>query len=209
MVPILVFLTFAVFILGSLVLASRRRRMEVAASTLGPAADLFFHRGQTWARRRGPALVEVGATELATNFTGELDAVELPEPGSTLRQGDPVWTMVARNGRRLTQTMPVTGRVVEVNPALVDSPDLTQTSSYTLGWMLRLRPSFLGSGLDDLLHGTKAEEWLDTSRAKVTASLCSAVGAVAHDGGLWVRAFGDQLEDEQWDRLRDELFPSV
>jgi glycine cleavage system H lipoate-binding protein len=208
MVPILVFLTFAAFILGSMMLASRKRKEELATATLAPASDLFFHPGHTWARRGPQGLLEVGPSELAANFAGVLEDIVMPEPGRTLQQGDPVWTMVAKNGRRFTQVMPVAGRVVEVNASVARRPDLTQESPYTLGWLLKVRPSAFGSGLDGLFHGTEAQEWLDACRTRVASSLSGMVGAVAHDGGLWVKAYGDLLDREQWEELRSELFPA-
>lgn len=151
----------------------------------------------------------VGADDFAPGFAGELVSVEVPKVGTRLRQGEPGWTLISRRGRRLTQVMPVEGEVVEVNRDLLREPDLLQWSPYKLGWILRVRPRHLRESLSNLLRGTLAKTWMEAVKSQVTTRLSPALGTVATDGGTWNAAFGDQLDDDQWEFLKQELFPEI
>lgn len=215
MVVILVLLTIAVLLAVDWYLVRQQR----AKSTLVPAEerkipasllplDLFLHPGHGWARVAADGLVAVGADHFAPGFVGELAAVEVPAVGSRLHQGAPGWTLVSRKGRRLTQVMPIDGEVVEVNRELLEKPALTEESPYQAGWIVRVRPTAIREGLRNLMHGELARSWLDACKSQVTTRWSLGLATVATDGGEWIAAFGDRLDDVAWAALRKELFPA-
>jgi glycine cleavage system H protein len=174
----------------------------------GRLAGFLFHPGHTWAHVHEDGLVSIGTTDFASNFTGNLAAIELPKEGRRIRQGERAWTLVAANDRRLRQTMPIDGRIIAVNDGLLKDPGLTQRSPYEEGWILRVRPRHLDESARNLLPETVAQGWIDAAQARITSVLSPAMGAVAYDGGEWVTGFGDQLSDPDWETLKRDLFPS-
>ena len=220
MVVVLVVFTVAAFILADAYLSTRRQRArQLSLVTEGgpPAAtgpplpaveQLFLHPAHAWVQLSPGGEVTVGASDLAANFAGDLAAVELPEAGSHLRQGQSAWTLVSSRDRRLDMVMPIEAEVLEVNRELLDDPKRVQHSPYGDGWILRARAKSLGEGLRNLLRGAAARAWREASRASVTAKLRPALGARALDGGEWAVGFGDRLEDADWEALREELFPT-
>ena len=124
MTPILVIVTFTVIILVQWYLEVRRKRLTEYARAQGPIplaplaagagrlAGFLFHPGHTWAHVHQDGLVSIGTTDFASNFAGDLSAVELPKEGRRIRQGERAWTFISTKNRRLEQTMPVDGRVV-------------------------------------------------------------------------------------------------
>jgi glycine cleavage system H protein len=210
MVPLLVLLTVLIFFAVQWHLENRREAAQILArsSPFDAASRLFVHPGHTWARPTTDGLVSVGSSEFAWNFTGAARAVELPRPGARLRQGQPAWTLVSKRGRRLPQPMPIDGKVIAVNDELKHHPDLAQRSPLDAGWVLRVRPRRLASGLRNLLHGGAVAAWHEAVRSAATARLQPALGHLAQDGGHWVTGFGDELDEETWDRARLDLFPT-
>ncbi len=221
MTPLLVLITF-VAILG-VELAVRHRRSAVAlaarARDLSPAVagsspaklppDILLHAGHTWVRTHNGDLVSVGATDLAANFVGAVSSVALPREGQRLRPGDHAWTLISAGNRRLSQTMPIEGKVLAVNRELLQHPSLIQRFPYEAGWVLRVRPRAFSKSKLNLLSGTAAGAWLDAARTSITRRLTPALGAVAHDGGEWAAGFGDRLNDTDWQDLKRDLFPTV
>lgn len=214
MVVILVVLTIAtLLVVDWYLLRGKRADSDVLAvegrsvqASLLPL-DLFLHPGHGWARVSPDGLVAVGADHFAPGFVGEMAAVEVPSPGARLRQGAPAWTLVSRKGRRLTQAMPLDGEVVEVNRELLENPRLAQEAPYA-AWIMRVRPVEIRRGLRNLLHGELARSWLDACKSQVTTRFSLGLATVATDGGEWVAAFGDRLDDVTWTGLKKELFPS-
>ena len=97
MVPILVLLTIAAFLLVELALVWKKRKADatakaVAAAT-GPDAapayrmpeGLFYHGGHTWAHLTPAGEALVGLDDFAQGIIGTIDRIELPEPGTTVK----------------------------------------------------------------------------------------------------------------------------
>ena len=60
------------------------------------ARDVFYHPGHAWARAAEAAgAVLVGADDFAQKLVGPLRTIELPAPGTAVRQGEPAWRLHA------------------------------------------------------------------------------------------------------------------
>ena len=57
---------------------------------------------------------------------------------------------------------PVGGEVVEVNEALLDSPELINNDPYGEGWIARIKPSQLEKDLVNLMDAEAYREYLKT-----------------------------------------------
>lgn len=174
-----------------------------------PPDDLWYHPGHTWVRVHNDNLVTIGATALASNFVGDLAAVMPPREHSRLKQGQPAWTLSSRKGRRLTQVMPLDGKVLALNHALLTDPNQIQREPYDSGWILLVKPSNLERCLTSLLPATAARAWVDVLGTRLNARLASAPGIQAFVGGAWATGFGDELDDALWNDVRTGLFPGA
>jgi glycine cleavage system H protein len=219
MVPILVLLTFAAFVVIGLIVQRRRAVVEgpspdealpakpEVVSAPRPTPAIYLHPGHAWVRVSPDGFVSVGASDFAANFVGAVSRLELPQEGAFLRQGQPAWTLVSQKNRRLTQVMPVDGEVVAVNREVMGDPGLLQRSPRHEGWILRVRPTRLAESLKGLFSGALAETWKEVAGYRLNAALSPALGRLANDGGVWVANFGDMLEDSVWLAVREDLFP--
>lgn len=91
----------------------------------------------------------VGITDYAQGELGDVVFVELPGEGETFAKGATFGTVEAVKAVS-DLYMPVSGEVVEVNPALADDPSLVNSDPYGAGWMIRVRLSDT-SELDGLM----------------------------------------------------------
>jgi glycine cleavage system H protein len=81
--------------------------------------------------------VSVGVSAYAVEQLGDIVHIDLPKVGDTFGAGDPFGTIES------TKTvsdlyMPVEGKVVEVNNAILNSPEALQEDCYKDGWLLRI-----------------------------------------------------------------------
>ncbi len=82
----------------------------------------------------------IGVTDFAANELGDVVFVELPEPGSEFSQGDTVGTIESVKAVADIY-LPVSGEIVAINEAVVDSPELINSDPLDEGWMIKVRLS--------------------------------------------------------------------
>ena len=100
-----------------------------------------FTKEHEWLRVDGD-LVTVGITEHAAEQLGDVVFVELPEPETTVAEGDEV--AVIESVKAASDILaPTDGEIVEVNPAIVEDPSLVNKDPLGEGWFFRMK-------LDDL-----------------------------------------------------------
>jgi len=115
-------------------------------------ADLLYTADHEYLRRtKDPAVVEVGITDYAQGELGDIVFVDLPKPGASFERHGVFGTVEAV--KAVSELFsPVSGTVLEVNPALEADPGLINRDAYGAGWMVRLRirdAAELKSGLLD------------------------------------------------------------
>ena len=101
-----------------------------------PPAELLYSQTHLWVScRDGIALV--GVTEHGLDKYGDVVAVELPEPGAELAQGDPLGELECVQGVWELYA-PLDGVVVEVNESVLQNPEQINVDAYGEGWLLGL-----------------------------------------------------------------------
>ena len=86
------------------------------------------------------SIVTIGITDHAQSQIGDVVYVELPEADDELSKGEPFGTI--ESTKAVSDLFaPLSGRVVEVNDALADSPETVNEDPYGDGWMLRIEVS--------------------------------------------------------------------
>jgi glycine cleavage system H protein len=79
----------------------------------------------------------VGITDYAQSQLGDITYVELPEPGSAVKQGDAPCVVDSVKAASDVYA-PVSGEVTEINEALAQAPELVNTEAESGGWLFRL-----------------------------------------------------------------------
>jgi glycine cleavage system H protein len=110
--------------------------------------DRKYTQEHEWIQIEGDTAT-VGVTDYAANELGDVVFVELPEAGEEFSQGDTVGTIESVKAVA-DLFLPVSGEIVAVNDAVVDSPEMVNSSPMDDGWLLKVK---LGDAaeLDSLL----------------------------------------------------------
>lgn len=181
---------------------------RLAANVVGGFAlpeNLSYHVGHTWAVAEAPQLVRVGADELAAKTAGHLSAIDLPERGKWVRQGQKIVSM-HRDGREIALVSPIEGTVVNVNDKLQLDPDLARKDPYGEGWLIAVNAPDVATSFRNLLNGNVARRWMEESAAKLRSLSPSALAMVAQDGGVALDDLVGHLSDAEFKALSSELF---
>jgi glycine cleavage system H protein len=118
-----------------------------------------YQKSHEWARKDGD-LVVVGVSDYAQDSLGDVVFVELPEVGSSFKQGESFGVIESVKSAS-DLFMPVGGEIAEVNEALSDSPEIVNESPFGDGWMIKIKPSDI-SEYDSLISASEYEEYTKT-----------------------------------------------
>ncbi|MBG9799481.1 glycine cleavage system protein GcvH [Brevibacillus laterosporus] len=116
--------------------------------------ELRYSEEHEWVRVEGNKAY-IGITSFAQSELGDIVFVELPEVGSTIQRDEPFGSV--ESVKTVSELYaPITGKVLEINGALEDEPELVNTSSYDKAWMIVVEVSD-SSELDKLMDSDKYE----------------------------------------------------
>ena len=100
----------------------------------------------------------IGLTDYAASELGDIVFVELPEVGDEFSRGDTAGTVESVKAVA-DLFLPVSGEIIAVNEAVVDSPELVNTEPMDDGWLLKVKLDDL-SEMDNLLDAAGYQELL-------------------------------------------------
>lgn len=98
--------------------------------------DLRYTKDHEWVRVTG-SVVRVGITDYAQDALGDVVFVQLPDVGSVLSAEQGLGEIESTKSVSDVYA-PVAGKVVAVNDALVDQPELLNSDPYGEGWICEI-----------------------------------------------------------------------
>ncbi len=111
--------------------------------------DLKYSRTHEWVKVENDEAT-IGITAYAAEEMGDIVYVELPEDGDDMEK-DSVFGVLESVKATADLYAPVSGKVVEINTPLEDSPEVINEDAYGDGWMVRVVLSDT-SELNDLMN---------------------------------------------------------
>ena len=112
----------------------------------------FYTREDEWVRHDGDKAV-IGITDYAQDQLGDIVFVELPEVGSEIQLGETFG--VVESVKAVSDLFaPISGRVIDVNTDLLDSPDSINEHCYGDGWLIEVACSDTGE-LETLMNSVE------------------------------------------------------
>lgn len=110
-------------------------------------ANLLYSKTHEWVRMEGDEAV-IGLTSFAQEALGDITYVDVPAVGTEV-ETEQEFGAVESVKAASDLYAPVSGEVVAVNEALVDTPELVNQSPYENGWIMRVKVSSAPTGLLD------------------------------------------------------------
>ena len=121
-------------------------------------AELKYHPEHDWARIEGDTAT-LGITWYAQDALGEIVHFEPPEEGGSVAVGESYGEV--ESVKAVSDLIaPLSGEILEVNPALADAPETINEDPYGEGWLIRVRLSDRGE-VDGLLDADAYRKLLD------------------------------------------------
>ena len=99
--------------------------------------NLLYTKDHEWLRIEG-VTGYVGVTDFAQSELGDIVFIEIETMGETLNKEEVFGTIEAVKTVS-DMFMPVGGEILEVNPAIEETPDVVNKDPYGKGWMIKIR----------------------------------------------------------------------
>jgi glycine cleavage system H protein len=121
--------------------------------------DLKYTPTHEWVRAQD-GVIEAGITDFAQHQLSDITYVELPEPDRHFDAGEEA--VVVESIKAASDIYaPVAGTIVEVNEALVNTPEVINSDPFGAGWIFRMKPDHAGD-VENLLSAEAYEAKLPT-----------------------------------------------
>jgi len=122
-------------------------------------ADLKYTNTHAWLEDMGDNKYRVGITDFAQDELGDIVYVEPPEVDKKYAQIEEC--AVVESVKSTSDIYcPLSGVIVEINPALEDSPEIINAEPYSDGWIFIMKASDI-SELDELINAEEYSELTD------------------------------------------------
>ncbi|RIM44574.1 glycine cleavage system protein GcvH [Staphylococcus cohnii] len=120
-------------------------------------SELKYSKEHEWVKIEGNT-VTIGITEYAQSELGDIVFVELPETDDDIDEGESFGSV--ESVKTVSELYaPVSGKVVETNDELEDSPEFVNESPYEKAWMVKVELSD-ESQLDELMSADQYSEMI-------------------------------------------------
>ena len=118
--------------------------------------DLKFSKDHEWIRLEGDTAT-IGITKHAAEMLGDIVFAELPDKGSNLEKNKTAGVVESTKAASDVYT-PVSGEVLDNNPAIVDDPSKINADPEGEGWFFKLKIKNK-SEMDDLMTKEEYEKF--------------------------------------------------
>lgn len=110
--------------------------------------EVRYSKDHEWIKLNGDT-ARIGISDYAQDQLGDVVFVEMPEIGDELAREEAFGTV--ESVKAVSELfMPVGGKVLAVNTALEEAPELVNTQPYAGGWIIEIKPDDVGE-MDALL----------------------------------------------------------
>ncbi|MFC4323549.1 glycine cleavage system protein GcvH [Litchfieldia salsa] len=120
--------------------------------------ELRYSEEHEWVKVEGNK-VRIGITDFAQSELGDIVFVELPEVGDEIKADEPFGSV--ESVKTVSELYaPISGKIVEINENLDDSPEFVNESPYEKAWMVVIEPSD-ESQIEKLMTAEQYEEMIN------------------------------------------------
>lgn len=127
-------------------------------SELNIPAELKYTEEHEWVRVQD-SLATIGITDYAQIELGDIVNVELPEEGDVISREEAFGAIESVKASSEVFA-PVSGKVVEVNDPLYDTPEIVNEDPYQNGWLIKVELQNPAE-LDDLMDAAAYRRFLE------------------------------------------------
>jgi len=169
----------------------------------GMPAGYYFDKSHTWSFMEKEGTVLIGVDAFLLNVSGPLSRISLKKGVTELRKGEPFLQLI-QDGKQLEVQSPVSGQLLELNPALAHHADLLNKDPFGDGWICRVKPSGWKAEIRSFFMITAYRDWIREELDRLKAFLVKKEPAL-QDGGAPVSQVLKDKTPREWEDFQTEF----
>lgn len=166
--------------------------------------SLYYFKGHVWVGRLN-GKIRLGIDDFARRLIGSVNDIKFSEINSELKNNEIAWEITVGK-KKAMMLSPINGKIVDINPEVMDNPKIVSCDPYERGWVYTIEPTNLEEDLRKLLSRNKAKEWLRQDSGRLHARLQKDLGVTITDGGEIAPTLHKRLDEKEWSELMKEFF---
>lgn len=166
---------------------------------------LLFNKNHTWTHLEKSGAASVGIDDLLLHLTGELTISNLKTPGEIISKGDLIAT-ADHHGKLLRIYSPISGKILDTNSILHDTPGTLNEDPYGNGWIYKIKPSGWIAETASCYVAEEATSWSERELQRLKDFLAATLPKYSAEPSLIMLQDGGELCDQTLSALPDEIW---
>jgi glycine cleavage system H protein len=210
----LIIIAFLLMIIPFWVIINRQTSIKIqirnaigvlSADILRIPPGLFFSKNHTWAHLEKSGMAEVGLDDFLMHITGEVKFSNLKKPGDLINKGE-LLADIDQNRKLLQIYSPISGRVMETNSVLLETPGVVNEDPYEKGWIYRIQPSEWVEETGTYYLANEALAWSKTELERFKDFIAVSVNKYSPETSMVLLQDGGELSDKPLSELPVEIW---
>lgn len=177
----------------------------LSAKILRIPQGLFYSNNHTWLFMEKSGAAKVGLDDLLLHITGEVKLSNLRSPGEMINKGD-LLTDIHQNGKNLRILSPVSGKILELNTIMNESPNTLNIDPYGNGWIYKIKPSNWISDVKSCHFADEATNWSTTELERFKDFLSVSMKNYSPETSMVILQDGGEICDHSLSTLPDPIW---
>jgi glycine cleavage system H protein len=177
----------------------------LSASILRIPQGLFYSKNHTWTHLERSGNAKVGLDDFLLHITGEVKLVNLKNPGEFINMGD-LLAEIEQEGKILKIYSPLSGKIVDANQMLNESPGILNRDPYLTGWIYEVKPSKWIAETSSYYLSEEAIVWTKNELERFKDFMASSVKKYSHGTSMLILQDGGELYDRPLSELPNEVW---
>jgi glycine cleavage system H protein len=175
------------------------------AGILKVPQGIFYSRNHTWAYLEKSGTAKVGLDDLLLHITCEVKIRQLKNPGESVKKGDLLAEM-DQNGKLLNIFSPISGIILNSNPALNTNSELLNEDPYGKGWIYDIKPSNWVAEIPSFYMAEDATAWFKKELEHYKDFLALNMRKYSPETSMIVLQDGGELSENSLSGLPNEFW---
>ena len=177
----------------------------LSANILRIPQGLFYSKNHTWTHLEKSGAAKVGLDDLLLHITGAVKLITLKNPGDTINKGD-LFALIDQNGKQLRIYSPISGKILNTNNIIHESPEILNEDPYGNGWIYKIKPSNWIAETITCFVAEEASKWSAKELQRFKDFLAASMKKYSPEPSLMVLQDGGELRDNTLSELPNEIW---
>jgi glycine cleavage system H lipoate-binding protein len=177
---------------------------EKALREIAKESERRYHLSHSWVVNSAGDLYYAGYDKFITRiFPSDIRVSIYPQIDEFVRQGEKIWSLHF-NGHTITQLAPITGKIIDINPAFHMELALP-AEKIEKSWIVKMKAYDFKNENNNLLNHEQASTI--NSMLMDSFVMNAQKEHYLNDGGDVDPAFIKNMDDEEWNKFIHKFFP--